>query len=89
MPRVQDIVYDRPFAYVAEHETVAAVARRMADLHCGAILVLDRGKLRGVFSERDIMHRVVLERRDAPSRNPLPSKTPWRRCRPTVAGTCR
>ena len=65
MPRVQDIVYDRPFAYVAENETVAAVARRMADLHCGAILVLDGGKLRGVFSERDIMHRVVLERRDA------------------------
>ena len=65
MPLVRDIVYDRPFAYVAEHETVAAVARRMAELHCGAILVLDRGKLRGVFSERDIMHRVVLERRDA------------------------
>jgi signal-transduction protein with cAMP-binding, CBS, and nucleotidyltransferase domain len=65
MPRVQDIVYDRPFAYVAENETVGAVARRMADLHCGAILVLDGGKLRGVFSERDIMHRVVLDRRDA------------------------
>src|ERR1035438_5022064 len=65
MSQVSDIVYDRPFAHVAENETVAAVARRMADLHCGAILVLDGGKLRGVFSERDIMHRVVLERRDA------------------------
>jgi CBS domain-containing protein len=44
----------------------------MADLHCGAILVLDGGKLRGVFSERDIMHRVVLERRD-PETTPVKS----------------
>ena len=64
MSRVSDIVYDRHFARAAENETVAAVARRMAELHCGAILVLDGGKLRVVFSERDIMHRVVLERRD-------------------------
>ena len=64
MSLVSDIVYDRPFAHVAESDTVAAAARRMADLKCGAILVLDSGKLRGVFSERDIMNRVVLERRD-------------------------
>ena len=72
MSHVSDIVYDRPFAHVAENETVSAVARRMADLHCGAILVLDGGKLRGVFSERDIMHRVVLERRD-PETTPVKS----------------
>jgi CBS domain-containing protein len=36
----------------------------MADLQCGAILVLDDGRLKGVFSERDLMLRVVLERRD-------------------------
>ena len=72
MSLVSEIVYDRPFAQVAENETVAAVARRMADLHCGAILVLDGGKLRGVFSERDIMHRVVLERRD-PETTPVKS----------------
>jgi signal-transduction protein with cAMP-binding, CBS, and nucleotidyltransferase domain len=64
MSRVSDIVYDRPFAQVGEHETVSAVAQRMTDLNCGAILVLEGSRLRGVFSERDIMHRVVLERRD-------------------------
>jgi CBS domain-containing protein len=64
MSLVSDIVYDRPFAHVAEDETVAAAARRMTDLNCGAILVVNDGQLRGVFSERDIMRRVVLEHRD-------------------------
>ena len=64
MSRVSDIVDDRPLFYVEEHQTVTEVARRMADLHVGAILVLSGGRLRGVFSERDLMKRVVLERRD-------------------------
>jgi signal-transduction protein with cAMP-binding, CBS, and nucleotidyltransferase domain len=72
MSRVSDIVYDRPFAHVAENETVSAVAQRMKDLKCGAILVLEGQQLRGVFSERDIMHRVVLERRD-PEATPVKS----------------
>jgi len=36
----------------------------MADLHVGAILVLSGQQLRGVFSERDLMKRVVLEKLD-------------------------
>lgn len=72
MSRVSDIVYDRPFAHVAENETVSAVAQRMKDLKCGAILVLDGQALRGVFSERDIMHRVVLEHRN-PETTPVKS----------------
>jgi len=72
MSRVSDIVYDRPFAHVAENETVSGAAQRMKDLKCGAILVLDGQALRGVFSERDIMHRVVLEHRD-PATTPVKS----------------
>ena len=49
---------------------MAEVARKMADLHVGAILVLSGEQLRGVFSERDLMRRVVLEQRD-PSRTPV------------------
>lgn len=70
MSLVRDIVRDRELFSVDERETVAEVARRMADLHVGAILVLSGQDLRGVFSERDLMVRVVLERLD-PERTPV------------------
>jgi CBS domain-containing protein len=70
MSRVRDIVHSRDLFSVEETDTVADVARRMAELHVGAILVLNRGDLRGVFSERDLMRRVVLERLD-PERTPV------------------
>jgi CBS domain-containing protein len=31
----------------------------MADLNVGAILVFEKGRLRGLFSERDLMRRVI------------------------------
>jgi CBS domain-containing protein len=44
--------------------TVAEVAHRMAELHVGAILVMDGGELKGIFSERDFLVRVVVGGRD-------------------------
>ncbi len=70
MSRVQDIVKDRELFHVEEDQTVAEVARQMTDLHVGAILVLNQGQLRGLFSERDLMKRVVLERLD-PDQTPV------------------
>ena len=70
MSRVRDIIDDRELFSVEERDTVAEVARRMADLHIGAILVFNGDQLRGVFSERDIMKRVVVERLD-PERTPV------------------
>jgi CBS domain-containing protein len=64
MARVQDILQNRVLFHVDESETVAGVARQMAQVHVGAIMVLRDGELRGVFSERDIMLRVVLQRLD-------------------------
>lgn len=64
MSRVRDIVQDRELYFVEAHQTVAAVARKMAELHVGAILILTGQQLRGVFSERDLMKRVVLEKLD-------------------------
>jgi CBS domain-containing protein len=40
------------------------VAHRMAELHVGAILVMDGGELKGIFSERDFLVRVVVGGRD-------------------------
>ena len=64
MANVRDIVGNRLLFFVEEGETVAAVAHHMADFHVGAILVMDHGQLRGVFSERDLMLRVVIPRLD-------------------------
>ena len=70
MPRVRDLVQERELFRVEEHQSVADVARIMADLHVGAILVFSGDELCGVFSERDLMKRVVLERRD-PEQTPV------------------
>ena len=64
MSGVRDILQDRELFHVGENDTVAGVVRRMAEIHVGAILVLEGEQLRGVFSERDLMRRVVLERLD-------------------------
>ena len=64
MSLVCDIVQERTLYFVEESETVAGAAQRMAELHVGAIVVLRQGELRGIFSERDIMKRVVLGRLD-------------------------
>lgn len=64
MSLVRDIVCDRSLFCVEEDDTVSEVARRMAELHVGAIVVMRGEDLRGVFSERDLMKRVVLERLD-------------------------
>ncbi|MBZ5723395.1 MAG: CBS domain-containing protein [Acidobacteriia bacterium] len=62
MARVRDLLHNRILFHAEENDAVADVARQMAQLHIGAILVLDGGRLCGVFSERDLMKRVVLER---------------------------
>lgn len=64
MSLVRDILQHRNLFHVEEGDSVAAVARRMAELGVGAIVVMGAGELRGVFSERDLMKRVVLEGRD-------------------------
>ena len=45
-------------------ETVAEVARRMSSQKVGAVLVLKDGELWGLFSERDLLTRVVGQQRD-------------------------
>jgi len=48
-------------------EPVLGVARRMCDAGVGAIVVLDGDALVGIFSERDLMTRVVVAHRDPAS----------------------
>lgn len=64
MSRVQDLLQDRHLFLVEAGMSVADVADRMSQLNVGAILVARDGRLCGLFSERDLMTRVVVERRD-------------------------
>lgn len=40
-------------------ETVLAAVEKMNDRHIGAVLVCDGGRLLGIFTERDILVRVI------------------------------
>lgn len=64
MPQLKDILHNRKLFSVQPDQTVAAVAAHMADVNVGAIPVIENNELRGVFSERDLMKRVVLGGRD-------------------------
>ncbi len=64
MVRIQEILCGRNLFSVRYNQSVADVARRMAELRVGAILVLEDNQLRGLFSERDLMMRVVVEGRN-------------------------
>lgn len=59
MKQIAEIIEGRPLYHAASSESVRAVARRMTDWNVGAIAIVDDGKLVGVFSERDLMTRVV------------------------------
>jgi CBS domain-containing protein len=44
--------------------TVARAARLMKEARVGALLVMDEGRLAGIFTERDALFRVIAEGRD-------------------------
>jgi len=58
------ITRDRPLVGHPD-DTVWTAAEEMAEHGCGSILVCDGGKLRGIFTERDLLVRVVAAGRDA------------------------
>ena len=59
MKQIAEIIEGRPLYHASSTESVRDVARRMAGWNVGAIAILDDDKLVGVFSERDLMIRVV------------------------------
>ncbi|MGH9389835.1 MAG: CBS domain-containing protein [Vicinamibacteria bacterium] len=53
-----------PAATVSHETTVFEAVRLMSDERVGAVAIVSDGKLSGIFTERDLMIRVVLEGRD-------------------------
>ena len=53
-----------PLVAVGPETTVMEAVQTMAQESIGAVAVTERNRLVGIFSERDLMLRVVLEKRD-------------------------
>jgi CBS domain-containing protein len=53
-----------PAATVTPETSVLDAVRLMSEERVGAVAVTDEGRLSGIFTERDLMIRVVLARRD-------------------------
>jgi len=64
MAMIRDLLSRRTIHYVQPEQTVFEAANYMVQCNVGAVPVLDGTKLVGIFSERDIMKRVVSEARD-------------------------
>jgi CBS domain-containing protein len=63
MARLAEILRKRPpvVNIMTPQQNVADAVQTMADRHVGAVLVVEAGRLVGIFSERDVLRRVLAE----------------------------
>ncbi|HEX9406419.1 MAG TPA: CBS domain-containing protein [Thermoanaerobaculia bacterium] len=59
MKQIGEIIKGNPLFHVKSSDNVRDVAKIMSSKNVGAVAVLDSGRLVGIFSERDLMKRVV------------------------------
>ena len=64
MSCIHDLIKNQETYHADAAQSVLEVAQAMVDRNIGAVPVLREGCLVGVFSERDLMRRVVVEGRD-------------------------
>jgi len=62
---IRSIIEQQEVLSAPETMTVSDAARLMKEKQVGAILIMDEGRLAGIFTERDALFRVVSECRDA------------------------
>ncbi|MBI3578468.1 MAG: CBS domain-containing protein [Ignavibacteriales bacterium] len=59
MKSISELVNERPLYSVTPDLTVAEVAKYMAEKNIGAIPIVEENRLVGIFSERDMITRVI------------------------------
>lgn len=64
---IRVIIADQELVTAPESITVGAAAMLMKQKEVGAVMVVEEGRLVGVFTERDALFRVVAEGRDTRS----------------------
>ena len=65
---IREAIADRKPYTAPSSTTIAAAARLMKKHHVGALMIVERDRLAGIFTERDALYRVLADGRD-------PSKT--------------
>ena len=65
-----DLLRNQNIVSAEAHQTVLEVASMMVEHNIGAVPVLQNGQLAGIFSERDLMSRVVVSGKD-PAHTPV------------------
>jgi CBS domain-containing protein len=70
MARVADLVKDRRALSVRADQSVLEASRLMTEFNIGAVPVMRGDELAGIFSERDLMRRVVAAGR-SPATTPV------------------
>jgi CBS domain-containing protein len=67
MGTVEKILCEKPdrVASLPPNATVLDAARLMNERHVGAVLVIERERLLGIFTERDVLRRIVAAQRDS------------------------
>jgi len=83
MPAVRDILARKgtDVVHVSPATSVLDAARLMNTRSIGSVVVVEAGALIGIFTERDILRRVVAEQRE-------PAKTPVQAVMSTSLVTC-
>ena len=61
--RVEDVMV-REVITVDENATVKEAVDVMNEFHIGSLIVLERGRARGIVTERDFLERVIAEAKD-------------------------
>ncbi len=64
---IRTIIANQKVVTVAPDLSIAQAAKTMREARVGALLVVEGGRLAGIFTERDAVFRVLAEGRDAQS----------------------
>jgi CBS domain-containing protein len=64
MENVKSLIEGKALVYVHPGATVFEAAFMMARARIGAVVVLDEGRLIGIFTERDLLNRVIVPGED-------------------------
>lgn len=62
---IRSIILEKELVAAPGSMTVAEAARLMKEKHQGSVMIVEDGKLVGIFTERDALYRVISEGRDA------------------------